>query len=199
MKSQKKRDPAECDDKLYALWKAWQKAFPGATFNKFHGLFCTVRHFVHKYHMTGRLSEEGNKSFNSTLDSKKGILKSMPATVGRVSLVNARTQGNLNGEVLAPKLKVANKCQGSKRGCYKARVARDVNVKMVSSVVDEVVYNGEQYFRLPSGNLLPEKWRDMWEWFAGRVAPQAWRDALAKTALSTMMDLEKVKERHLPW
>ena len=149
--------------------------------------------------MTGRVSEEGNESFNSTLDKKKDILKSMPATVGRVTLVNARTQGNLNGEVLVPKLKVAGACKGSERGCYTPRVRSDANVKMVSSVVEEVVHNGERYFRLSSGNLLPEKWRDMWEWFGGRVAPQAWRDALAKTAPSTMTDLEKVKEQHSPW
>ena len=29
LKSQKKRDPALCDDKLYVPWKVWQKAFPG--------------------------------------------------------------------------------------------------------------------------------------------------------------------------
>merc|ERR1712238_596794 len=51
LKSQKKRDPEECDDKLYELWNAWQAAFPGMKFNKFHGLFCGTRNFIHKYHM----------------------------------------------------------------------------------------------------------------------------------------------------
>ena len=64
LKSQKKRDPAVRDDKLYVLWKAWQKAFPGKLFNKFHGMFCTIRHFIHKYHMAGRISEESNEAFN---------------------------------------------------------------------------------------------------------------------------------------
>ena len=47
-KSQSKRDPGECDDKLYALWCAWQDVYPGLKFNKFHGAFCVSREFVHK-------------------------------------------------------------------------------------------------------------------------------------------------------
>ena len=67
LKSQKKRDPAAYDNIFYVLWKAWQKAFPGKLFNKFHGMFCTIRHFIHKYHMVEQVSEESNKAFNGTL------------------------------------------------------------------------------------------------------------------------------------
>ena len=38
LKSQK-RDPEECDDKLYELWNAWQAAFLGMKLNKFHVFF----------------------------------------------------------------------------------------------------------------------------------------------------------------
>ena len=141
------------------------------------------------------MSEESNESFNSVLDKTKKILACMPATVGRVDLINARTQGNLNGNILTPKMVVLSKAsKGSKRGPYKKRAASMHSVKIISSVVGEVVYNGVRYFRLTSGNLLPERWRDMFEWFAGRVAPQARRDALAKTAPSTMTNLESTKE-----
>ena len=67
LKSQKKRDHAVCDDKLYVLWKAWQEAFHGKSFNKFHGMFCTIHHFIHKYHMAGRDLEESNEAFNSLM------------------------------------------------------------------------------------------------------------------------------------
>ena len=39
VKSQKKRSPRICDDKLFVLWCQWEDAFPGGKFNKFHGMF----------------------------------------------------------------------------------------------------------------------------------------------------------------
>ena len=58
LNSQKKRSPSVCDEKLFHLWIRWQCAFPGRkfNFNKFHGMFCTMRDFVHTYHMTGRIN-----------------------------------------------------------------------------------------------------------------------------------------------
>ena len=194
LKSQKKRTPIDCDNKLYTLWKAWQKAFPGKSFNKFHGLFCTIRHFVHKYHMTGRVSEESNESFNGVLARVKRLLASMPATVGRVELINARTQANLKGEILEPKLIIMNAGKGSKRGPYKIRARDNEGTKIVTSVVSYVEFKGKRYFQLATGNMLPEKWRDIYDWYAGRVAPKAWRDALAKTRPSTMSALDMAKE-----
>ena len=99
LKSQQKRCPNECDKKLFTLWKAWQDTFPGQSFNKFHALFCAIRSFIHKYHMAGRISEESNESFNHIMDKKMTLLALMPITVGRVNLVNARTQGNLKADV----------------------------------------------------------------------------------------------------
>jgi len=42
LKSQKKRSPQDCDQKLFMLWCTWEDAFPGKSFNKYHGLFCTI-------------------------------------------------------------------------------------------------------------------------------------------------------------
>ncbi len=72
LKSQRKRSPQLLDKKLLRLWCCWEDAFPGKSFNKFHGLFCTVRRYVHTFHMAGRVSEESGESFNGTqADTKK--------------------------------------------------------------------------------------------------------------------------------
>ena len=49
--------------------------------------------------MAGRVSEESNESFNHVMEKKMTLLASMPITVGRVNLVDARTQGNLKADV----------------------------------------------------------------------------------------------------
>ena len=62
-----------------------------------------------------------------------------------------------------------------------------------------MVYNGEAFFTLGDGSLVPEKWRDIYEWFGGRIAPKSWREALARTAPQTMTAVETEKEGFLPW
>ena len=47
---------------------------------------------------------------------------------------------------------------------------------------------------LESGNLLPEKWLDIYEWFLGGKAPRDWLDRLHKTAPSGFSDLDKIGE-----
>ena len=42
LKSQRKRSPTLFDEKLLRLWCRWEDAFPGKSFNKFHGIFCTI-------------------------------------------------------------------------------------------------------------------------------------------------------------
>ena len=108
LKSQKKRSPEVCDDKLFVLWYCWEVAFPGKSFNKFHGMFCTIGEFVHKYEMTGRVSEESNESFNATLAEIKYRLKCMPLTKQRIEITNAQTQGNLKGDILEEKISLKN-------------------------------------------------------------------------------------------
>jgi hypothetical protein len=194
LKTQQKTCPDECDEKLFTLWKAWQDTFPGQSFNKFHALFCAIRSFIHKYHMAGRVSEESNESFNHVMDKKMTLLASMPITVGRVNLVNARTQGNLKADVSDKKMFIAEKGTGKKRGPYGPRQRHDTGTKVVTSVSGLVTFRDEQYFKLATGNLVPEIYRDMYEWYEGRKAPKIWRDALANSAPLSMTASDLAKE-----
>ena len=56
---------------------------------KFHAMFCTIREFVHRYEMAGRVSEESNDSFNGTLAEIKDRLKSMPGTKQQIGVTNS--------------------------------------------------------------------------------------------------------------
>ena len=75
-------------------------------FNKFHGMFCYIRLYVHTYEMTGRISEESNEAFNGTLADIKTRLRCMSTTSARVEVTNARTQNNLKEEILHDKVKL---------------------------------------------------------------------------------------------
>ena len=100
VKSQRKRSPIVCDIKLFKLWCRWEHAFAGKNFNKFHGLFCTIRQFVHTYHMAGRVSEESGEAYNGTLKFIKGNLGSMPNKNKRITTTMAKEQGNIKGSIL---------------------------------------------------------------------------------------------------
>ena len=54
-------------------------------------------------------------------------------------------------------------------------------------------FRGEEYFKLTNSHLVPEKYRDIYEWYEGRKAPKIWRDALKNSAPLSMTasDLEK--------
>ena len=124
-------------------------------FNKFHGMFCTNRHFIHKYHMAGWVSEESNEAFNDALEKSERLLACMPATVGQLELVNRRTQGT--------KLTIRSVTEGHKRGPYKSRPASADSGKLVSSVVRSVEFKQKHYFELTDGNLILETWKDIYE------------------------------------
>ena len=62
------------------------------------------------------------------------------------------------------------------------------------SVIRIVESKEKRYFELMNGNLIMEKWKDIYEWYAGGVAPKAWKEALAKTAPSTMSEINLTKE-----
>ena len=98
LKSQWKRSPAVCDDKLLRLWYWWEDAFPGKSCNKFHGISFTIREFVHKYHMSGQISEESNKAYNGTLAETKKVLRNMPSTNQNIDKITERSQANLKGK-----------------------------------------------------------------------------------------------------
>ena len=57
-----------------------------------------------------------------------------------------------------------------------------------------IIYKGMALFSLTDGSLLPEKWRDIYEWLASPVAPKPWREALVRTAPGTQTESERAKE-----
>ena len=195
LKSQKKRSPAICDDKLFVLWYCWEDAFPGKKFNKFHGMFCTIREFVHQYEMTGRVSEESNESFNATLAEIKDRVKSMTSAKQRIEITNARTQGNLKEDILDDKISLQKSITGKKRGKQKPRVrALDGGAVVETMRSMHVIFKGQEYCKLTNGNLIPKKWQDIYEWFASGIAPSQWREALNRTAPRAHSATEKARE-----
>ena len=66
--------------------------------------------------MAGRTSEESNEAFNATLANVKSRLRCMPTTSTRIETTNARTQANLNGEVLNHKVQLQDELKGKERG-----------------------------------------------------------------------------------
>ena len=48
------------------------------------------------------------------------------------------------------------------------------------------------------GSWLREKWKDIHDWFAGRLAPKTWRESLARFAPDNM-SVETTKEEFSPW
>jgi len=199
VKSQRKRSPVICDDKLFVLWCRWEDAFPGKKFNKFHAMFCTIRNFVHTYEMAGRISEESNEAFNGTLAEVKSRLRCMPTTEKRVEVTNARTQSNLKGDVLEEKIALRNSITGKKRGPQKTRVRASDEVIVVDSSGGYVEFKGVSYFVLSNGNLLPKIWEDLYQWFAGGIAPKEWKESLAKTAPAVFTEKDKAKEGITQW
>ena len=194
LKSQKKRCPRECDDKLFSLWCRWSYAFPGMKFNKFHGMFCAIRKYVHEYHMAGRISEESNEAFNATLAEIKGRLRCMPVTSTRIKVTNARTQSNLNGEMLDNKVKLKAQVSGKKRGPQNVKAKVLCNLTISNEVREYVVFKEQRYLKLSNGNLLPEAWEDLYNWFRSAIAPKAWREGMANTVPSNFSTMERAKE-----
>ena len=194
LKSQKQRCPVECDHKLLVLWNKWEDAFPGKSFNKFHGLFCTIRNFMHKYEMAGRISEESNEGSNGILADTKERLRCMPSDKERIHLTSVRTQGNLNGNILEEKLAIGASIQGKRRGPQKDKVQMADERSVVGGSGGSVMLRGDTYLRLQNGNLMWDRWIDIYEWFDGGLAPKAWREALNSTVPGNFTEMDKMKE-----
>ncbi len=196
LKSQRKRCPRMLDNKLLRLWCCWEDAFPGKSFNKFHGMFCTVRRFVHTYEMAGRISEESNEAYNGTQADTKAILSCMPCDSKRIQKITERAQGNLKGEVLKSRVQIVKKSSGKKRGPYKrkARVVEDSSLLRSDRPI--MMVEGESYVMLGSGNLLPAEWFDLFQWFQGGKAPDDWLERFNLTAPGNFSELDRLNERN---
>ena len=73
--------------------------------------------------------------------------------------------------------------------------ARAINKRSVVSVAGVFVgFNGEQYLKLPNGNMLPEVWTGIYQWFAGGIAPNKQREALNRTAPEKFSEIHQAKD-----
>ena len=194
LKSQRKRSPSVLDEKLLRLWCRWEDAFPGVGFNKYHGAFCTVRNYVHRYEMTGRISEESHEAYNATMADVKTIVRCMPCDEKRVEKIAERTQGNLKGEVATSRLEISRKRKGKERGLYKARRVHRHGRAVVSCGRLTREIEGDAYFVLNSGNLLLERWRDVYEWYLGGRAPDDWIERFNRTAPEHFTEVDLLGE-----
>ena len=49
------------------------------------------------------------------------------------------------------------------------------------------------------GSWLRKEWKDIYDWFAGRLAPKTWRESLARSAPDNMSTVEMANEEFSPW
>jgi len=116
-------------------------------------------------------------------------------TKQRIEITNAQTQGNLKGDILDEKISLKKAITGGKRGPQKPRVRtldNDAPVHTMRSMY--VSFKGEEYFKLGSGNLIPKKWQDIYDWFTSGIVPSEWREALDRTAPQVYTAKERTKE-----
>ena len=53
----------------------------------------------------------------------------------------------------------------------------------LTSVDNEYIeFKGGIYLKLASGNIPPQVWEDLYQWFGTDIAPKEGKDSLAKTA-----------------
>ena len=86
------------------------------------------------------------------------------------------------------------KIKGKKRGPQRPRVRVIDETPVALGDGGTVVFKGKYYFKLPSGNLLLQDWQDIYEWFAGGVAPKHWREAMMRTVPETISAANRAKE-----
>ena len=104
----------------------------------------------------------------------------MPGIKQRFDVTNAQTGGNLKGEILE-EISLQEKITGKKRGLQKPRQRIPDSRVVFIMGYEHVIFNGELYYKLTNGNILPSKWLNIYDWFTAGMAPSECRDALAKT------------------
>ena len=118
----------------------------------------------------------------------------MPCDEMRTQKITERSQVNVNGGVVDKKLEIEERCKGKTRRPYGKRTMRGEHQVVLrrEELIREV--DGERYVVLDSGNWLPERWLDMYEWFLGGKAPGDWISRLRKTAPSDFKDDDYITE-----
>jgi len=61
----------------------------------------------------------------------------------------------------------------NQRGPQKARTKVADNLPITKMVDEYFLFKEGGYRKLPSGNLLPEAWEDLYRWFGSAIAPKA--------------------------
>ena len=69
----------------------------------------------------------------------------------------------------------------------------------MATIMREVELRGKRYFTTPRGLLIPENWRDVYEWIISRKAPKEWREAMAHSAPTDYLEVKEAKESHGKW
>ena len=69
--------------------------------------------------------------------------------------------------------------------------------EVVTSVVDIVVCEDDWHVRLTNETIIPEKWLDIREWFAGKKAPKEWVERMARSGPQTRSKMEVCNEEIL--
>ena len=149
--------------------------------------------------MTGRVSKERLESFNAVLAEVKRVLWELSTMRGQIKKINEKIQGNLKEEVSKDRMMIEEKYTGEKRGKYKEQKRYNDRTKVVLSVQGTTVYKGIRFFVSTEGSWLREEWKDIDDWFAGRLAPKTWRESLARSAPDNMSAVKTAKEGFSPW
>ena len=149
---------------------------------------------MHRYHMTGRILEESNKAYNATMTDVKMFVRCMPTDKKRIKKIAEGLQGNLKGEVATSRLEILRKRKGKERGPYKARRVQRHGRAVISCGRLTREIEGDAYFVLNSGNLLLERWRDVYEWYLGGRAPKDWIEQFNRTAPEYFTEVDRLGE-----
>ena len=155
-----------------------------------------MRRYVHVFHMTGRVSEEGAEAFNGVQKHTKSLLGCMPSNSRRINKIAERSQGNLKGDVMRRRIQIRDTTTKKKRGTYKARRTNEDHRTIVSITEQVRVVDGEEYTVLQSGSLLLKKWSDIFEWFCGGKAPRDWMNRFQITAPGGFSAIDRLNEEN---
>ena len=66
------------------------------------------------------------------------------------------------------------------------------------SEVSTAVYKGKIFCKLSDGLWLQEKWKHIYNYYAGRLAPKTWRESLERTTLDSMLAVATTKKGFCP-
>ena len=101
---------------------------------------------------------------------------------------------NLKSEVIGHKIEILENIKGKKRGPYRGRTRIEDSREVLLGAGSIREIKGERFVVLASGNLLPEVWRDIYDWFWGGKVPKDWYDRFNKTAPDTFDESKRAKE-----